>query len=95
MRLSRPSAPESSSEPTTVPSLPVTYTCGSPAETASRSSVAAPTTANTDPSEPYEAQRDGRNAQLVTQRIEQAESDETESLDETERRPGGFAHSGR
>ncbi len=50
---------------------------------------------NTDPSEPYEIQRGDRIAQLVIQRVEQAEWDEVEALDETERGLGGFGHSGR
>lgn len=50
---------------------------------------------NTDPSEPYEIQRGDRIAQLVIQRVEQAEWDEVEVLDETERGLGGFGHSGR
>lgn len=50
---------------------------------------------NTDPSEPYEIQRGDRIAQLVIQRVEQAEWHEVESLDETERGLGGFGHSGR
>lgn len=50
---------------------------------------------NTDPSEPYQIQRGDRIAQLVIQRVEQAEWDEVDSLDETERGLGGFGHSGR
>ena len=50
---------------------------------------------NTDPTEPYEVQRGDRIAQLVIQRVEQAEWDEVESLDDTERGLGGFGHSGR
>lgn len=50
---------------------------------------------NTDPSEPYEVQRGDRIAQLVIQRVEQADWDEVDMLDETERGRGGFGHSGR
>ncbi len=50
---------------------------------------------NTDPSESYEVQRGDRIAQLVIQRVEQAEWHEVETLDETERGLGGFGHSGR
>lgn len=50
---------------------------------------------NTDPSESYEIQRGDRIAQLVIQRVEQAEWHEVETLDETERGLGGFGHSGR
>ncbi len=50
---------------------------------------------NTDPSEPYEIQRGDRIAQLVIQRVEQAEWEEVDALDETERGLGGFGHSGR
>ncbi len=50
---------------------------------------------NTDPTEPYEIQRGDRIAQLVIQRIERAEWDEVDALDETERGLGGFGHSGR
>lgn len=50
---------------------------------------------NTDPSDDYEVQRGDRIAQLVIQRVEQAEWEEVESLDETERGLGGFGHSGR
>lgn len=50
---------------------------------------------NADPSEPYEIQRGDRIAQLVIQRVEQAEWHEVETLDETERGLGGFGHSGR
>lgn len=50
---------------------------------------------NTDPSEDYEVQRGDRIAQLVIQRVEQAEWHEVETLDETERGLGGFGHSGR
>ncbi len=50
---------------------------------------------NTDPSDDYEVQRGDRIAQLVIQRVEQAEWDEVEALDETERGLGGFGHSGR
>ena len=50
---------------------------------------------NTDPSEPYEIQRGDRIAQLVIQRVEQAEWAEAAALDETERGLGGFGHSGR
>ncbi len=50
---------------------------------------------NTDPSEPYVIQRGDRIAQLVIQRVEQAEWHEVEALEETERGFGGFGHSGR
>ena len=50
---------------------------------------------NTDPAEPYEIQRGDRIAQLVIQRIERAEWEEVDALDETERGLGGFGHSGR
>ena len=50
---------------------------------------------NTDPTEPYEVQRGDRIAQLVIQRVEQAEWQTVGSLDETERGLGGFGHSGR
>ncbi|WP_419837405.1 dUTP diphosphatase [Candidatus Poriferisodalis sp.] len=50
---------------------------------------------NTDPAEPYEIQRGDRIAQLVIQRISQAEWYEVDALDETERGLGGFGHSGR
>ncbi len=50
---------------------------------------------NTDPSEPYEVSRGDRIAQLVIQRVEAAEWDLVDELDETERGVGGFGHSGR
>ncbi len=50
---------------------------------------------NTDPDEPYEIQRGDRIAQLVVQRVEQAEWHEVDALNETERGLGGFGHSGR
>ncbi|WP_420625352.1 dUTP diphosphatase [Candidatus Poriferisodalis sp.] len=50
---------------------------------------------NTDPTEPYEIQRGDRIAQLVIQRVERAEWEEVDTLDETERGLGGFGHSGR
>ncbi|WP_419842352.1 dUTP diphosphatase [Candidatus Poriferisodalis sp.] len=50
---------------------------------------------NTDPAEPYQVQRGDRIAQLVIQRVEQAEWEEVEALDESERGLGGFGHSGR
>ncbi|WP_419947366.1 dUTP diphosphatase [Candidatus Poriferisodalis sp.] len=50
---------------------------------------------NTDPTAPYEIQRGDRIAQLVIQRVEQAEWAEADSLDDTERGFGGFGHSGR
>ena len=50
---------------------------------------------NTDPSEDYRVQRGDRIAQLVIQRVEQAEWHEAEALDDTERGLGGFGHSGR
>ena len=50
---------------------------------------------NTDPSEDYEVRRGDRIAQLVIQRVEQAEWQEVDELDDTERGLGGFGHSGR
>ena len=50
---------------------------------------------NTDPHEPYKVQRGDRIAQLVIQRVEQAEWAECDALDDTERGLGGFGHSGR
>lgn len=50
---------------------------------------------NTDPDEPYRVERGDRIAQLVIQRVEQAEWEEVGSLDDTERGLGGFGHSGR
>lgn len=50
---------------------------------------------NTDPTEPYEVERGDRIAQLVIQRVEQADWSVVASLDETDRGLGGFGHSGR
>ncbi len=45
--------------------------------------------------EPYEIQDGDRIAQLVIARYEQAQWQEVETLDETERGDGGFGHTGR
>ena len=50
---------------------------------------------NFDPVEPYEVRRGDRIAQLVVQRVEQAELVTVAELDETARGLGGFGHSGR
>ncbi|HKE73582.1 MAG TPA: dUTP diphosphatase [Acidimicrobiales bacterium] len=50
---------------------------------------------NTDPDEDYQVHRGDRIAQLVIQRVEQAEFAAVPSLDETDRGQGGFGHSGR
>ena len=50
---------------------------------------------NTDPSSDYEVQRGDRIAQLVIQRVEQAEFRLVEELPESDRGAGGFGHSGR
>ncbi|HKH04589.1 MAG TPA: dUTP diphosphatase [Acidimicrobiales bacterium] len=50
---------------------------------------------NTDPHSDYEVRRGDRIAQLVIQRVEQAEFVPVESLDGSERGIGGFGHSGR
>ena len=53
---------------------------------------------NTDPSEPYEVHRGDRIAQLVIQRVEQAQFTVVSSPDDMEpsrRGTGGFGHTGR
>lgn len=50
---------------------------------------------NLDPSEAYEVRRGDRIAQLVIQRIEQADWQPVDELDASERGLGGFGHSGR
>jgi dUTP pyrophosphatase len=50
---------------------------------------------NTDPSEDYRVQRGDRIAQLVIQRVEQADFGVTDDLPPSERGLGGFGHSGR
>lgn len=50
---------------------------------------------NLDPTEPYEVQRGDRIAQLVIQRVEQAEFRSATDLPASERGTGGFGHSGR
>ncbi|HEX2851018.1 MAG TPA: dUTP diphosphatase [Acidimicrobiales bacterium] len=50
---------------------------------------------NTDPSADFEVRRGDRIAQLVIQRVEQAEWRVVEVLDDTERGLGGFGHTGR
>jgi len=50
---------------------------------------------NTDPSTDYEVQRGDRIAQLVIQRVEQAEFRVVDELPGSERGAGGFGHSGR
>ena len=50
---------------------------------------------NLDPTTPYQVQRGDRIAQLVIQRVEQAEWDLVDELDATDRGLGGFGHSGR
>jgi dUTP pyrophosphatase len=49
---------------------------------------------NTDPEADYQVRRGDRIAQLVIQRVEQAEFAVVEALDVTER-AGGFGHTGR
>ena len=49
---------------------------------------------NTDPKEPFEVNRGERIAQLVIQKVEQAEFTITEDLSETERGDGGFGSTG-
>ena len=49
---------------------------------------------NTDPDDDYQVHRGDRIAQLVIQRVEQAEFAVVEALDVTER-AGGFGHTGR
>lgn len=50
---------------------------------------------NTDPSTAYEVFRGDRIAQLVIQEVVRARFMEHETLDATERGPGGFGHTGR
>jgi dUTP pyrophosphatase len=50
---------------------------------------------NTDPTEDYRVERGDRIAQLVIQRIEQAEFTVVDELDASDRGLGGFGHSGR
>jgi dUTP pyrophosphatase len=50
---------------------------------------------NTDPTEDYRVERGDRIAQLVIQRIEQAEFTVADELDPSDRGLGGFGHSGR
>ena len=50
---------------------------------------------NTDPAEPFEVRRGDRIAQLVLQRVEQAEFEVVEDLAESDRGEGGFGHTGR
>lgn len=50
---------------------------------------------NLDPEEPFRGERGDRIAQLVIQRVEQADFVVVDGLDETERGLGGFGSSGR
>jgi dUTP diphosphatase len=50
---------------------------------------------NTDPREDYRVERGDRIAQLVIQRVEQADFDVVDELPSSERGLGGFGHSGR
>ncbi|MBN2622729.1 MAG: dUTP diphosphatase [Acidimicrobiales bacterium] len=50
---------------------------------------------NTDPHDDYEVHRGDRIAQLVIQRVEQAEFVPVAELDGSERGTGGFGHTGR
>jgi dUTP pyrophosphatase len=50
---------------------------------------------NTDPDQAYEVHRGDRIAQLVIQRVEEAEFVEVEALDDSERGLGGFGSTGR
>jgi dUTP pyrophosphatase len=50
---------------------------------------------NTDPESTYVVERGDRIAQLVIQRVEQADFEAVEELPESERGAGGFGHSGR
>ena len=49
---------------------------------------------NTDPNVPFEVNRGERIAQLVIQKVEQAEFAEVDDLSETERGAGGFGSTG-
>jgi dUTP pyrophosphatase len=50
---------------------------------------------NTDPDADYEVHRGDRIAQLVLQRVEQADFEPVDELPPSERGSGGFGHSGR
>lgn len=50
---------------------------------------------NTDPDDDYTVQRGDRIAQLVIQRVEQAEFSVVDQLEASERGVGGFGHTGR
>lgn len=50
---------------------------------------------NTDPEAPYEVRRGDRIAQLVIQRVEEAQFVVVDALDSSERGVGGFGHTGR
>jgi dUTP pyrophosphatase len=50
---------------------------------------------NTDPQQEYRVERGDRIAQLVIQRVEQADFDVVDELPPSERGLGGFGHSGR
>ncbi|NOX30528.1 MAG: dUTP diphosphatase [Actinobacteria bacterium] len=50
---------------------------------------------NTDPTEQFAVKRGERIAQLVVQRVEVAQWDVVDDLDQTERGVGGFGHTGR
>ena len=50
---------------------------------------------NTDPREEYRVERGDRIAQLVIQRVEQADFEVVDELPSSERGLGGFGHSGR
>lgn len=50
---------------------------------------------NTDPETPYEVRRGDRIAQLVIQRVEDADFVEVAELSDSERGPGGFGSTGR
>jgi dUTP pyrophosphatase len=50
---------------------------------------------NTDPEADYQVQRGDRIAQLVIQRVEQADFVPVDELDVSERGTGGFGHTGR
>jgi dUTP pyrophosphatase len=49
---------------------------------------------NLDPSTPFEVKRGDKICQLVFQRVERAEFEETDELDETARGNGGFGSTG-
>lgn len=50
---------------------------------------------NTDPENDFEVHRGDRIAQLVIQRVEEAEFEAVDELPESERGLGGFGHTGR